>query len=81
MNHTILGIVVIAIILANFIIAASAMTRTTMILTFSAFAKSKDTIPLQKNNQDLIQGGRDSTATNIATNMICASPGRPCIVE
>ncbi|HJT47019.1 MAG TPA: hypothetical protein VJ729_02465 [Nitrososphaeraceae archaeon] len=81
MNHTTLGIVLIAIILTNFIIAASAMTRTTIILTFSAFAKSNDTIPLQKNNQDLIQGGKDSMATNIATNLICASPSRPCVVE
>ena len=78
MNHATLGIVVIVIILANLIIATFATTRTT--ITFSAFAKSKDTIPVQKNNQDLFQGGRDSVATNIATNIICASPG-PCIVE
>ena len=81
MNHTTLGIVVIVVILANLIITAFAITRTTMSLTFSAFAKSKDAIPVQKNNQDLIQGGKDSMATNIATNLICASPGRPCIIE
>jgi len=79
MNHTTLGIVVIVIILANLIMATFPIPTTTVI-TFSAFAKSKDAIPAQKNNQDLIQNGRDSVATNIATNVVCASPG-PCIVE
>lgn len=73
MNHTTLGIVVIVIILANLIMATFAITT-------AAFAKSKDAIPAQKNNQDLIQNGRGSVAANIATNVICASPG-PCIVE
>jgi cytochrome b len=76
MNHTTPGIVVIVIILANLIMGTFAITTT----AFSAFAKSKDAIPAQKNNQDLIQNGRDSVAANIATNVICASPG-PCIVE
>ena len=76
MNHTTPGIVVIVIILANLIMATFAITTT----AFSAFAKSKHAIPTQKNNQDLIQNGRGSVAANIATNVICASPG-PCIVE
>ena len=79
MNRTTPGIVVIVIVLANLIMATFAITTTT-VLPFSAFAKSRDAIHAQKNNQDLIQNGRDSVAANIATNVICASAG-PCIVE
>ena len=84
MNHPTLALVVIVIILANLMMAAFALltskVTTITIPTFFAFAKSKDAIPVQKNNQDLMQSGRDSVAANIATNVICSSPG-PCIVE
>jgi hypothetical protein len=78
MSHTTIGIVII-IVLA--FIAAQIISTSACLSTMQAFAKAKhDTIPLQKNNQDLFQSGKNNMASNIATNLICASHG-PCIVE
>lgn len=74
MNHTTLGMIfaVISVIMAASLVSTMPAVH--------AVTKSKDNSPMQKNEQHLFQSGRDNLATNIATNVICVSPG-PCIVE
>ena len=78
MNHTALGIGLI--VLLGLAVSLAMSTFVLKIIMFNAFAKNSDGRLSTQNNQEIFVTGKHNMAANIATNVICASPG-PCIIE